>query len=232
MKAEEPNEEPEQRPRDTLSQFGIVDPESRVGRFIAAFHKHVEHRATEELNGANNYVRWADKVLNSIPRRCRKILEDGETTCPVNDPEAKIAWAALNEYLYGYIHRSLDASVALATFHPADRSAYKLWEDLRARYEKAANELERRELVAMLVGLKLTTTSRHKEWQVRDILARLVKAGHDLDDEQLRVMFHWGIPEAQCVEVALERSPALEGGASNEVVERMLERVFAHVPEE
>ena len=233
MKPAEPKDDIVQSPRNVLYRdFGIIDPESRVGRHIAAFHKQAEYHAIEELKGAHNYVRWTDKVLNAVPARCRKIIEDGETKCPVDDPEAVIVWDALNEYLYGYIYRSLGDGVALATIHPEKRSAYRLWESLYVRYGEAAAELERRELIAMLVRLRLTKANRQRAWEVRDIAARLAKAGYDLDDEQLKVMFHRGIPEYQRIEVTLIRAPLLEQDASNEVVERMLERVYSHLPEE
>lgn len=227
--AAKPKDEAEQYPRDALyKQFRIADPDSRVGRRIAAFYKLPTYNVMEDLVGAENYVEWSDDVLVYIPDRCRQILEDREAQAPDKDTEAVIMWEALDEWLYRYIWKSLHSEVTVATIHPEPRSAYRLWSDLSARYGHSAVESGRRDLIQKLTQLRPTKADR-KHDQIRHIVAKLVKLGYDFDDGVLGGLFDRSVPEMERIEAALATSSKLVVKADHWVVGRMAERVFSRL---
>lgn len=102
------------------------------------------------LKGSRNYEEWKQDLLNLIKHLpCTWILDHQQEDCPSYMTDRGSLWEVENEWLYGYISGAIDPFFLRKIRTPEKRSAYLLWAEIEACFDKSVEE-ERRLALYML----------------------------------------------------------------------------------
>ena len=192
---------------------------------------------TEPANliGSANYASWKESVLSRARSvQAHFILNNKEIESPCKD-EGKILWKEQNGWLYNLIWNSVSPQAKIHVNEPQDRIAYKLWQQLEARFQRPLEE-ERRELYYELISLRAKDCKDDREYiqKFQNLRMRLSKIGFALYDWQLIDLFYEGISKqfSDFLQFKIEQQRESNSQAVTLNIDTAIDEIITRLPKE